>query len=307
MMTPKGLKDFMNHKKDIAILGSTSHIAKGLINNFLESEKFSLHLFSRSRGGYGDFSKKNYDAVINCVGTGASNKLNGDYSQYFTVTEEYDNLVIKHLRDKCPEALYISFSSGAIYGREFKSGAKENTANNIKINHVAPEEYYSIARLNAEAKHRSFKNLKIVDLRLFSYFSRFIDLTDNYFMVELINCILNKKIFITDDVNIVRDYVHPKDLFSAVKKCISAGKINAAFDARSAKPVSKKEILDYFSREYGLEYKTDKLLNYKSGTGFKNNYYSNYNNAISLGYEPVFSSMDAIKEESRYIIQKNVK
>lgn len=31
-------------------------------------------------------------------------------------------------------------------------------------------------------------------------------------------------------------------------------------------------------------------------------YYSKYNNAASIGYKPVFSAMDAIKEEAKYII-----
>lgn len=319
---PSGLKSFMNKLK-VAILGSTSHIAKGLIDNFFQSEEFSLHLYTRSSDkvhsflsaigkfsdkdyviyeGYDNFLKNFYDVVINCVGVGTSNKLNGDYSQYFTVTEEYDNLAIEYLRDKKSDTLYISFSSGAIYGKEFKAPAEENTANNIQANHIMPEDYYSIARLNAEAKHRSFKNLKIIDLRLFSYFSRFIDLTDNYFMVELINCVLNKKVFITDDVNIVRDYVHPKDLFSMIHKCMKVGNINTAFDVISAKPVEKKEILDFFSTEHGLKYEIGRSLAYVSATGQKNIYYSNYNKAVSIGYKPVFASMDAIKEESKYIL-----
>ncbi len=310
-------------KTKIAILGATSHIAKGLVNNFLQDGEFDLHLYARSpdkvrrflnvikksagkksviRNGYADFLKYSYDVVINCVGIGTLNKFKGDYSKYFTVTEKFDNLAVEYLQNVNSDALYISFSSGAVYGRKCQSPAQENTENCLRVNHIIPQDYYAISRLNAEAKHRSFKNLKIVDLRLFSYFSRFIDLTDGYFITELLNCILEHKIFMTDSANFTRDYLHPKDLHSAVIKCMKIGKINAAFDIVSAKPVSKKEIIDYFSAAYGLKYKISRRLKAISATGKKNIFCSKYNNAKKIGYKPAFSSMDTIQQESKYIL-----
>ena len=314
-------------KLKIAILGATSHIAKGLIYNFLQSGEFSLHLYIRRldkvsqvhhflntigkntnrnyvvRKGYNDFLKCSYNVVINCIGVGTISKLEGDYSRYFTVTEEYDNLVINYLK-KHANTLYISFSSGAIYGKRFSTPAKENTVNCIPVNHIAPEDYYSITRLNAEAKHRAFKNLNIVDLRLFSYFSRFVDLKDDYFIVEIIKCILNKKTFVTDKTNIFRDYIGPEDLFSAIKKCIETGKINGAFDIVTCKPASKWGIIKYFSSEYGLKYKIIPSLNYASATGSKNKYYSISKNALRLGFKPKFTSLETIKKEVRHILNK---
>lgn len=327
MMMSRGLKSFTSFenmkKPKIAILGSTSHIAKGLINNFLASGEFSLHLYTRSpeavrnflgtigkssgkdyviHQGYRNFLKSSYDVVINCVGVGTLNKFQGNYTKYFTVTEEYDNLVISYLCNSCPDALYISFSSGKVYGREFSAPVQKDTTNNIQVNHITTEDYYAIARLNSEAKHRAFRNLNIVDLRIFSYFSRFIDLTDSYFITEVINCILNNKVLLTDKVNIVRDYVHPQDLFSIIRKCIAAGKINTAFDVSSAKPVEKREILDYFSSVYGLKYKISQSLAHVSPTGSKDIYCSKDNSAAKIGYKPAFSSMDTIEQESRYIL-----
>lgn len=314
----------MIKKTKIAIFGSASHIAKGLINNFFQDKEFSLHLYTRSpkkvrnflsavgrssgkncviQEGYDNFLKNSYDVVINCVGVGTLNNLQGDYTKYFTVTEEYDNLAIGYLCDIRPGALYINFSSGAVYGRGLSAPAGENAVNRINVNHIATDDYYAIVRLNAEAKHRAFKNLRIVDLRIFSYFSRFIDLKDNYFIAEIIDCILHKKTFVTDNVNIVRDYIHPKDLFSLICKCLKLGKVNAAFDAISSKPVKKKEILDYFSSAYGLKYKIGRPLIQVSATGQKNIYCSNYRNAASIGHKPAFSSMEAIKEESKYILR----
>ncbi|MDB4264749.1 NAD(P)-dependent oxidoreductase [bacterium] len=307
---------------NIAILGATSHIAKSLIFNFFRKEDVHLELYSRSLSklldflgsikktssdaylheGYSDFFENFHDVVINCVGVGTQNKLKGNYSLYFTVTEEYDNLVLDYLRKKNPYALYISFSSGAVYGREHTAPVEEHSLNHVKVNHVSTEDYYAIARLNAEAKHRSYCNLKIIDLRLFSYFSRFIDLNDGYLITEVVNSILNKKVLITDNVNIVRDYLNPKDLFSIIRKCMNAGKINGAFDVTSSKAVEKWEILDLFSSKYGLKYEVGKTLSHASPTGTKNIYCSEYNSATTIGYTPEFSSIDTMEQEAKYIL-----
>ena len=310
-----------NHQ--VAILGATSHIAKGLINNFQNNRKFSLHLYTNSPNklnnfldtlekspnnertiynGYNDFMQGSYDTIINCVGVGTFNKLKGDYTKYFTVIEKYDNLVIDYLRNYCPGSLYISFSSGVVYGRDFSVPVEESSVNSIMVNHIVKEDYYAIVRLNAEAKHRSFTNLNIVDLRLFSYFSRFIDLNDGYFIADVISSVLNKKVLKTNNVNIVRDYVHPDELFLMVRKCINLDTINQAFDVISSKSVNKREILDYYSLEYGLKYEIIESLKHQSATGTKNVYYSINNNATYLGHSPKFSSMDTINHESKFII-----
>lgn len=311
-------------KPTIAILGATSHIAKGLIHNFLREGKVELHLYTRSpdtvgkflgsmgtaaitdchlHEGYEDLVRTPCDAVINCVGVGTMNRLRGNFSQYFTVTEQYDNLAIAYVRDHFPAARYVSFSSGAVYGRKCLVPAEEHTANCIQPNHITKDDYYAIVRLNAETKHRSMPHLNIVDLRLFSYFSRFIDLTDGYFITDLLNAILQKKVLATDAVNIVRDYVHPDDLFSMIQKCLQTGKVNAAFDVTSAKPVEKREILEYFSSHYGLRYEMKPSLKNNSPTGVKKVYYSTYKNAAGIGYQPKFSSLDTIKEEAKYILR----
>lgn len=315
-------------KLKVAILGSTSHIAKGLIDNFLNESNYILHLYSRSaekvkafinqypkdsqksciiHRGYDDFMKTGYEVIINCVGVGTMNKPENKNSDYFTVNEEHDNLAINYLQNKNPSALYISFSSGAVYGKEFVQPANEKTVNAISVNHVGPEDYYSIVRLYIEAKHRSMPELNIVDLRVFSYFSRFIDLTDSYFITELLNSILNKKTFQTSSDSFVRDYLHPEDLYAAIRKCIEIRKINGAFDINSSKPVQKKEMLDYFAKEYELKYEIAKNLKKTSPTGAKNMYYSKNNNAEKIGYKPRFSSMDAIEEGAKPILLRKIK
>ena len=311
------------NKVRIAILGATSHIAKGLINNFLKNKTLGLHLYTKSldklsvflesidvveRGdcalyaGYGEFMCLSYDVIINCIGIGTVNKPHSNYADYFTVNEEYDNLAIRYLRECNPHALYICFSSGAVYGRNFTAPVEENSLNCLQVNHVNKNDYYTIMRLNSEAKHRAFKDLRIIDLRVFSYFSRFIDLTDGYFITDIIDCVLKRKALMVDEQNIIRDYLHPQDLFTAVRCAVNTDKVNGAFDINSTKPVTKQEVLDYFVAKYDLKYGVKKVFDHHSPTGTKNIYCSNYKNAVAIGYEAQFSSLDAIKEEAKYII-----
>ena len=77
----------MNSGPRVAILGATSHIAKGLIAQFLRTQSAQLVLFGRSAEriraflesagcagpaeimqGYDEFDSGNYDVIINCVG-----------------------------------------------------------------------------------------------------------------------------------------------------------------------------------------------------------------------------------------------
>lgn len=173
---------------NIAILGSNSHIARGLIHNFIKSSFGTLHLYTRYpdrchrflnsidftrrrdpivEQGYRKFMQGHYDLIINCVGVGPPNKLRNNYSDYFKITEQYDNLAIDYLGLN-PNTLYINFSSGAVYGKNFKAPVEENSTNCIQVNHITSEEYYQIANLNAEGKHRSLQDLKITDIRIFA-------------------------------------------------------------------------------------------------------------------------------------------
>jgi len=190
-----------------------------------------------------------------------------------------------------------------VYGREFLAPAQESSAYTICANHISSADYYAIARLNAEAKHRAFKNLNIVDIRIFSYFSRFIDLDQGYFITELLGALLNKKTLMANSINFVRDYIHPQDLYSLITKCIAAGKLNLALDAGSAKPVEKKEILDYFSAQYGLKCQLSESIGPASATGEKKIYCSDYKNAAQIGYSAQFSSLEALQQEAKYILQ----
>lgn len=303
----------------IAILGATSHIAKGLINNLGHGGEYDLRLFARSpeRAGnflaavglsdrfqartFDEFDRGSYDAIINCVGFGDPGKLKDAASEIFRVTETFDNLVLGHL-ERHPESIYINFSSGAVHGTDFASPADENSRAVFEINPMDPSAYYGIAKLHSEAKHRAMKDFRIVDLRIFGYFSRFIDLDAKYMMSEILTCILRGKEFVTGPDDIVRDYIHPEDLSSLVKLCIDKRDLNDTFDVCSMCPARKTEILEKYSSLYGLRYTVRAQHAALSATGKKMNYYSINDKVRRIGFEPRFTSLDSVVQGTKHIL-----
>ena len=307
----------MNSGPRVAILGATSHIAKGLIAQFLRTQSAQLVLFGRSAEriraflesagcagpaeimqGYDEFDSGNYDVIINCVGAGSPRKLAADRSIWFTLTEEFDNLVLHYLRRKNPAALYINFSSGAIYGNSQGRPFREEDRLSLPINGLVPADYYTIARLNAEAKHRSMNNLNIVDLRIFAYFSRFADCSLGYFMTDVLQALLEKRELETRPWDLVRDYADPEDLFALIRLCMDRKELNTALDVYSAAPVGKFELLAEFERKFGLCYRltagTDQLV----PNGEKTVYCSQMHRAADLGYQPRFTSLAGLLKET---------
>jgi len=303
----------------IAILGATSHIAKGLIFHFTRHGQSELVLFARSHDKVADFlqsidarniaevhaldefNEGTYDVIINCIGIGQPVKLKAQPALIFGLTELYDNLIIDYLLHH-PDKLYINFSSGAAYGSDRSQPASDSTSSLLDINHLTPENYYTIAKINSEAKHRSHALLNICDLRVFAYFSRFIDLDSQYFLTDIISCIKANKVFVTSPQNMIRDYVHPDDLFSLVLKCIERSTGNDVYDVFSLNPVDKFEILSFFRNNFGLKYSVEENMSIASATGNKDSYFSLSRKAHTIGYYPRFTSIESIKEEAAAVL-----
>lgn len=303
----------------IAILGATSHIAKGLIAAWGVRDDRELLLYARSpervlqftaRAGIPghavlpveEFGQSPCDVIVNCIGIGDPGRLSHDTAGIFSVTESWDGRVLHYLAAHS-DALYINFSSGAAYGSDFRQPVDDGTPARFSLNHLAAGDYYGIAKLNAEAKHRAVPELNIVDLRVFSYFSRFIDLETKFFLSEVVTCLRQKKTFETGPVDISRDYVDPSDLLALVDVCIARRKVNDAFDVYSSAPVRKFEILDHFSREHGLNYTVLEGFSGATLTGIKDNYYSTSRRAATIGYLPRFTSLQAVAREAAVLLE----
>jgi nucleoside-diphosphate-sugar epimerase len=190
-------------------------------------------------------------------------------------------------------------SSGAVYGKYFQNPVTEKSCLLNGVTEISPEDFYAVAKLNAEAKHRSFDQSNIVDLRIFSYISKFIDLNSNFLVSEIMKAIKNNQTFMTNDQNISRDYLHPDDMMQiinlVIKKWKEVGFINDTFDTYSRNPVTKMDMLKSLAEKYNLQYEIEDKANIdSSATGFKMNYYSVNRKLKNLGYEPRYSSLESI-------------
>ena len=192
-----------NNKTTIAILGSSGHIGKNLINFFSKDQKYEIYLFTRDKNNlnkvldnyfpnytfnvlsYEQFKNFNYDVIVNCVGASDPYVIEKDIGTIFTTTEFYDNKVIEYIKKKS-QTLYIYISSGAVYGHEFKNPVNDSTLTNLDVNHLKRENFYSMIKIYSETKHRALSNLNIIDLRLFSFFSRFIYIKMKLFMCDVV-------------------------------------------------------------------------------------------------------------------------
>ena len=295
----------------ISILGARGQIARSLIALYIESGALSdLQLYSREPElllskicgakiyQSKDFINHNHEIIINCIGISNIKDRMDSGPEIFKIHETWDNLILDYLKKK-GKPLYISLSSGAVYGRNFQNPVTEKSCFLSGMTNILPSDYYAISKLNSEAKHRSYDKLSIVDLRIFSYVSQFIDLHSNFIISEIIAAVKNKQQFITDNLDISRDYVHPEDMKQIIDLIIQhwreAGFINDAFDIYSRHPVTKLDMLRSIAEKFNLQYQIKAGTSVaSSATGFKMNYYSVDKKLKKLGYEPQYSSMDAI-------------
>lgn len=300
----------------IAILGATSHIAKGLIYEFSNKRDYEIVPFVRNKKKIemfikenairftgnifeiNDFGKQKYDVVINCIGVGTPNGYNNLEENILELNEKYDNKILEYIK-KNPEIKYIYLSSGAIYGKEYFEPINVDTKLTVNINNIVESDFYLISKLYTETKHRALNHLNIIDIRVFSYFSRFVDLDSRYLVTDMIKAVKENKTFETNKNNIVRDYVGSEDLVQMVEKIIEKDKINDWFDLYSLNPIKKSELIDLFVGEFGMKLAYLDNSNAITATGNKSKYYSLNRKARELlGYVPIYNSFEIIKESA---------
>ncbi len=311
----------MTTTKHVAILGATSHIAKGLTVLFDRSGEFDLTLFARNTDtvtkfhkdealkpcrildDFGTLPDETFDLVINCIVQRDPNDLSKPFdASLFRTTEYFDNLIIDSL-ERHPNCLYVNISSGAAYGGDFAAPIQPGQQAVFPINDVTRTEFYQAVKLHSEAKHRAMASLNIVDVRVFAYFSRFIELSSPFLLSDMISCVRTGKIFDTKSGDIVRDYAHPEDLFQMILACLTKTPINAVFDQYSKAPVGKFELLKAFQQEFGLKYRVLETPPGPPGRGAKPVYCSeNKAAAVAVGFEPRYGSLDTVLAETKILL-----
>jgi nucleoside-diphosphate-sugar epimerase len=304
----------------IAILGATSQIARDLIVSFSSSEDKHLHLFARrpdmvtkwlvSVGLFGrypvdvfsEFPKHGFDVVMNFVGVGNPAKAVAMGNSIFDITLRFDELVLDYLNTHSA-CRYLFLSSGAAYGSRFNEPANRDTPSVVAINDLMSQDWYGIAKLHAECRHRAHPELPIIDIRVFNYFSRTQDLSARFLISDILCAIRNKSILKTSPDYIVRDYLHPTDFYKLVNALLSVPAANAVVDCYSRAPIDKPKLLAAMQENFGLRYETTEATVSVNATGIKPHYYSLNTRAADFGYQPSLTSLEGILKEATAMLR----
>ncbi len=304
----------------IAILGATSAIAKDLVLSFAAHDQHALTLFARRpeavrdwlasiglAGRYesADFDAfgidQRFDAIINFVGVGNPAQAILMGAAIFDVTLKYDTLALDYVRCH-PACRYLFLSSGAAYGSRFEQAVDRNTIASVAINNVQPQDWYAIAKLHAECRHRSLPQLPIVDIRVFNYVSRTQDMSARFLISDVLRAIRDQSVLQTSPDYIVRDYLHPLDFHRLVCAILAAPAANAAVDCYSLAAIDKPALLAAMQKKFGLQYQIIEGNVSVNATGNKPHYYSKNDRAADFGYRPRLTSQDAIEIEMQAIL-----
>lgn len=304
----------------IAILGATSQIAKDLVLSFCAQSTHELALYARRPevvsqwlasvglserhivGSFADFNTDEYfDAILNFVGVGNPAQAAVMGASIFDVTLQYDEMALNYVRHH-PACRYIFLSSGAAYGSSFDEPVDVNAKAVIAINNLQPQDWYAVAKLHAECRHRALVNLPIIDVRVFNYFSHTQDMSARFFMTDVIRAILGNNALRTTADYIVRDFQHPSDFYKLVDALLSSSPVNSVVDCYSRAPIDKPSLLDAMREKFGLQYEITKTITSINATGNKPHYYSLNTRAADFGYQPAFTSLQGILQESDRIL-----
>ncbi|MES2299252.1 MAG: NAD-dependent epimerase/dehydratase family protein [Pseudomonadota bacterium] len=305
----------------LAILGASSQIARDLIASIAKANSYDLILYVRDCAAfeqwlagaglagrypvqpYAAYGAIDHEAVINFVGVGDPARAAAMGGDIFDITLEYDSMVLRQLRLH-PQRRYLFLSSGAAYGTTFLQPADENTRASVGINALLPQEYYAVAKLHAECRHRALPDLPIVDLRVFNYFSRTLERAARFFITDILRAIASASVLQTSPDAMSRDYLHRIDFYQLVHCVLQAPPHNTALDCYSRAPIDKPALLAAMAERFGLRYEVVAgLAAPVNATGAKPHYYSRNQRAAQFGYQPAYSSLDTVLTEAAAMLE----
>lgn len=193
-----------------------------------------------------------------------------------------------------PGTRYIFLSSGAAYGPAFVEPAGRDTLARYPINDLKPSDFYSIAKLHAECRHRALPDAGIIDIRIFNYFSRTADIAARSLTTDIVRAIHRDEVLQVGSTPMSRDFLTPPDFAHLIDCALGAPPANLVLDAYSRAPVEKFALLKRMSDEFGLRYDIVPAPPIVQATGAKPEYYSTDRRAAELGYLPAHSSIDGV-------------
>lgn len=303
----------------IAILGATSQIAKDLIVSMASAGEHQLLLFARrpdevSRwlasvelsgrypiADFTEFSLHKYDAIINFVGVGNPALTAAMGNAIFDITLRFDDMVLGYLQNH-PTCCYLFLSSGAAYGSRFNAPATRETPSVIPLNQLSPQDWYGVAKLHAECRHRAYPELAIIDLRVFNYCSGTQDIEARFFITDILRAIRDDRVLQTSSDEMKRDFIHPIDFHQLVEVLLAAMPVNTVVDCYSLAPIDKPSLLAAMQDRFGLKYETTITTVSVNATGAKPCYYSQNTRAADFGYSPRLTSLEGVLQASAQLL-----
>lgn len=304
-----------------AFLGANSQIARDLIGAMGTQGRHRLLLYVRdvramkswlreqhlaaqaTVHGYESYDELPHDAVLNFVGVGDPRRAVEMGDTIFDITQRFDALALAGLK-RHRGRRYLFLSSGAVYGDVYQQPVTGESRATFSLNAVAPQDWYAVAKLHAEVRHRACADAPIIDLRVYNYFSRTQDLSARFFVTDLLRAILAGETARVSADFMVRDFLHPADFHQLVECILEAPPANTAVDCYSAAPVDKPTLLRALREHFGLRYEIAPRSNSVTvnATGEKPYYYSLNRKAEVFGYVPAYSSLTGVLEEAAALL-----
>jgi nucleoside-diphosphate-sugar epimerase len=280
----------------IAVLGATGYVGRS-IGRVLADEGHPVAMFARNLRKLSDqawppavelrdlasFRAADFSLVINAIGAGDPILVRSLGADILDVTAFWDQRVLDSMG---PQTRYVFLSSGAIYGTKFDQPVGSDSEISLPVNFLDRVPPYTMAKLQAEMRHRLARSRAILDVRIFGYADPSIDLSGGFFLAELVRSIRDRKVFVTSSEDMVRDYSGARELRALIGDWERSGAPNCPLDLYTISPASKHDLLEIFKARYDLkiDYVADTGSNPTSAKRF---YASSHRVAADLGFRPM--------------------
>ncbi len=276
----------------IAILGATGTIGRSLARSLARLGE-PLVLFARRPGllteeqwpkqvalkALDQFDARPYDLLVNAIGFGDPERVAAAGADILGITRIWDERVVNGMRE---DAGYVFLSSGVVHA----------TGRDDDLSQLPP---YTVAKLQAEARHRQVEHRAILDLRIFGYADVMVPIDGTFFLSDLMRSVAQDRPLITSPQDMVRDYAGAEELTSMITCWRANATPNIALDLYTKAPVSKLELLTVAQSRYGvhIDMRGEARPN---PTGEKPVYAGRAQAAAAISYRPHRSAIEVVVE-----------
>jgi nucleoside-diphosphate-sugar epimerase len=293
----------------IAIIGATGHIGQALAAHYATAPDVQLSLFSRRpevmRANFSGHPREAeithapisalgqyaFDLVINAVGIGNPATARVAGPDFYNATMQLEDFIDRAVADN-PGCLTVFMSSGAVFGSLGAGPVEPETPATLRIDAMTAGDWYGATKLAAELRHRAQGERRILDLRVFGFVSRFIDLSMTYLVCDIVRAIRSDQALLTGRRDITRDFIGTRELAALIDAGVAHPTLNVAVDTYSLAPVTKFALLDRLA-PLGLEWAIE---DGREDPGGRINYWSLNHCAGALGYRPLRTAADVVAD-----------